>query len=85
MCSSDLAPFYREFLGRAVGVEVAPIDSPRAMPVAETVRMLESEGIPARGHATVREALVAAIAAGDAQVVVCGSNYLVGDALRSVG
>ncbi|RYG25460.1 bifunctional folylpolyglutamate synthase/dihydrofolate synthase [bacterium] len=81
----EAAPFYRAFCDRVVGVEVAPIDSPRAMPVDDTVRMLVDEGIPARGHHTVGEALQAAIAEKDATVVVCGSNYLVGDALRAIG
>jgi dihydrofolate synthase/folylpolyglutamate synthase len=80
----EAEPFYREFVGRAVGVEVAPIDSPRAMRVEDTVAMLQRESIPSRGHATVRAALQAAIAADDAPVVVCGSNYLVGDALRAI-
>lgn len=79
----EVAPFYEAFRGVAVGVEVAPIDSPRAMAVEETVAVITGLGIPARGHTSVSAALGAAIAAGDAAVVVCGSNYLVGDALRT--
>jgi len=81
----EVAPFYEAFKGLAVGVEVAPIDSPRAMPVEQTLEVISNLGIPARGHVDVEAALAAALAAGDAQVLVCGSNYLVGDALKRFG
>ncbi len=78
----EVAPFYKEFQDIALGIEVAPIDSPRAMPMEETLKVIRALGIPARAHLTVEEALNTAIDAGDAQVLVCGSNYLVGDAMR---
>ena len=76
--------FYRTFLGRAVGVEVAPIQTPRALPAEETVARIRDLGLPARSHRSVYKAVRAALE-GQETVVVTGSNYLVGAALRLFG
>ena len=74
--------FYRVFKSVAIGAEVAPIDSPRAMKTETAVAKIAALGIPAREHASVADALRTALAENDATILVTGSNYLVGDALR---
>ena len=80
----EIEAFYRVFLGSAVSVEVAPIQATRALPPAETVDRLESLGMPAKAHRSVYKAVRAALEH-DERVVVTGSNYLVGAALRLFG
>lgn len=80
----EVAGFYEAFKDCAVGADVAPITSSRALAVDDAVEQIANLGIPARGHASVTDALSAALAADDALVLVTGSNYLVGDALRTL-
>ncbi len=80
----EAAGFYEAFRSTAVGVEVAPIAVPRALKVEDAVAQIESLGIPATGHRSIYKAVRAALKF-DEQVVVTGSNYLVGSALRLFG
>jgi dihydrofolate synthase/folylpolyglutamate synthase len=80
----DPAEFYRAFGDRLKAVEIAPIPVPRALPVEEAASALERMGIPAQGHRSVYKAVRAALDH-DEQIVVTGSNYLVGAALRLFG
>ena len=80
----EVAPFYRAFGPLVAGVEVAPIASPRALPTEEAVRQIEALGLPARAHRSVYKAVRAALEE-EETVVVTGSNYLVGAALRIFG
>lgn len=80
----ETSGFYEAFLPELVAVEIAPIDSPRARSVAESVADIEALGVTARGHGSVQDALRAALEH-EEQVVVTGSNYLVGEALRLFG
>lgn len=78
----EVRAFYELFRGRAVAAEVAPIGSPRALSVDAAVEEIQALGIAARGHESVEKALEAALGDPGAQILVTGSNYLVGDALR---
>ncbi len=78
----EVEAFYRPFQKCAVRAEVAPIAFSRALTVEQAVAHIRATGIPARGHASVAEALEAALEEPGATVVVTGSNYLVGEALR---
>ena len=79
----DVARFYQAL--QPVGVEVSPINAPRALGVEAAVAAINALGIAAEGHSSVRTAMEAALQKGDATVVVTGSNYLVGEALRGLG
>lgn len=80
----EVAGFLEALKECVVRAEVAPIDVPRALSVPAAVAQIEALAIPARGHDTVAQALAAAVEADDGLVVVTGSNYLVGDALRYI-
>lgn len=84
LAGHEVAPFYEPFRGRAVAVEVAPIGVPRALSVEDAVGQIEALGIPAHGHRSIYKAVRAALKE-DEQVVVTGSNYLVGAALKLFG
>jgi dihydrofolate synthase/folylpolyglutamate synthase len=78
----ELERFYRYLPADAI--HVVPIDFHRRREVPETVAELAKQHPNVSGHASVREGLLAAIqSATDEQVVVVtGSFYLVGEALR---
>ena len=80
----EVEGFYRTFGGRAAGVEVAPIQANRALNPEETVARIMDIGIPARAHRSVYKAVRTALEH-EETVVVTGSNYLVGAALRLFG
>ncbi len=77
----DPEAFYRELAGRVAGAHVVPIDFHRAYPVDEARAAIERAGIPAVTHDNLGSGLAAAAESG-APVVVTGSFYLVGEALR---
>jgi dihydrofolate synthase/folylpolyglutamate synthase len=76
--------FYRELYGRVSNAHVVPIDFHRAYPPEETCRVLGELGIPAVAHSDLSSGLAAAArdAGNSAAVLVTGSFYLVGEALR---
>ena len=80
----EVAGFYEPFRRTAAAVEVAPIGVPRALAVEDAVARIAALGIPAQGHRSVYKAVRAALKH-EEQVVVTGSNYLVGAALRLFG
>jgi len=75
------AGFYEVLRGKVVDVHVVPIDFHRARPVDESVADLKRYFSTVTGHASVREGLLAAATCGRT-VLVTGSFYLVGDAIR---
>ena len=80
----ELAPFYLPL--RAKAAHVAPIDFHRRRGVGETAVELRELMTDVTEHDSVKGALMAAVekAAHDDVVVVTGSFYLVGEALRSL-
>ncbi|AIE87388.1 bifunctional folylpolyglutamate synthase/dihydrofolate synthase [Fimbriimonas ginsengisoli] len=80
----ELDDFYREILPIIQTAHVVPIGVPRAYPVEETLSAIRQLGKSAQGHETLEEGLkAAALEAGpDELVLVTGSYYLVGEALR---
>lgn len=81
----DPGEFYRELDGRIETADVVPIEFGRAMPVAETARVLEGLVPVVRTHDALDRGLCAATrsAESDGLVLVTGSNYVVGEVLRS--
>jgi dihydrofolate synthase/folylpolyglutamate synthase len=81
----ELDPFYRPLAASVA--HIAPIDFHRRREVADTARELRPLIEEVREHLSVQDALSAAVAEARPQdlVVVTGSFYLVGEALRSIG
>lgn len=82
----DPEPFYRELLPLVERACVLPIDFPRALAPEETADRLRLLGVKTTVGSTVEEGLRAAAesAGPEGLVVVTGSFYLVGEALRSL-
>lgn len=78
--------FFSQFADLAVSTHVVPIDFHRARPVEATVEVLKPLLPRVQGHSSVLEGLRAACseAGKDGVVLVTGSFYLVGEALRAM-
>ncbi len=77
----EAQPFYKSFLGPCTRAEVAPLDNPRARSTEEIAAEVAALGISATPHASLEQAMAAALDGPEDLVVVTGSFYLVGDAI----
>lgn len=82
----EITEFFDPLKGAFESVYVVPIDSPRARPVTETVKALAGFAPSIYAFDSIRGGLDAALndASDDDVVVVTGSYYLVGEALRGL-
>ena len=83
VASKDIGGILGELLPLAEEVHLCPVDTPRAVPVAELAACLPA-GFPAVAHPDAVSALAAATSAGGLPVLVAGSLFLIGEVRASL-
>lgn len=83
----DIPSIFRIIEKHASGIVLTTFDFPRAASISELASIVQSTGFPVIQKPNIRGALASAqsIAESNAPIVVAGSLYLAGEALRELG